>query len=131
VNLARVLEAASEVVTEDGAIAICSDLAAPPGPAMRCLSQADSAEDALRAIRRQRAVDAIPAAWLLHVLQDHTVFLLSRLDESTVEDLGMAYVSNAEDLIRLSHRFNGCITLRGAQHLAPVVDDRSAGHADE
>lgn len=130
VNLARVLEAAIEVVTDDGVIAICSDLASPPGPAMRCLAEAESPEDALRTIRRQRAADTIPAAWLLHVLQDHTVFLLSRLDETTVEDLGMAYMSNAEDLIRLSHRFNGCITLRGAQHLAPAVDDRVADLTD-
>jgi len=123
VNLARALEAASQVVTEDGAIAICSDLAAPPGPAIRCLAEADSAEDALRTLNRQRAFDAIPAAWLLHVLQDHTVFLLSRLDENTVDDLGMAYMADAEDLVRLCHRFNGCITLRGAQHLAPTVTD--------
>jgi nickel-dependent lactate racemase len=131
INLARVLEAASQVVTEDGAIAICSDLAATPGPAMRCLAESDSVEDTLRTINRQRAVDAIPAAWLLHVLQDHAVFLLSRLDENTVEDLGMAYMSDAEDLIRLSHRFNGCITLRGAQHLAPTVADATPYDPDE
>jgi len=131
VNLARVLEAASGVVTADGAVAICSDLAVPPGPAMRCLAEADSGEEALRTIRRQRAPDAMPAAWLLHVLQDHPVFLLSQLDESTVEELGMAYMSDAEDLMRLVHQFNDCITLRGAQHLAPAVDERVAGPADE
>jgi nickel-dependent lactate racemase len=131
VNVARVLEAARQVVTEDGAIAICSDLTTPPGPAMRCLAESDSTEDALRTISRQRAVDATPAAWLLHVLQDHTVFLLSRLDEHTVEDLGMAYMSDAEDLVRLSQRFNGCITLRGAQHLAPTVADPTPDHAYE
>ena len=36
-NLGRVLESASRLVEEDGAIAVCCDLAAPPGPAMQRL----------------------------------------------------------------------------------------------
>jgi hypothetical protein len=120
-NFARALAAAGRVVTEEGVIAICCDLDTPPGAALSCLAENEVAEVALRAINRQRADDALPAAWLLHILERHTVFLLSRLDEPVVEDLGMAYLANAEDLARLSLQFDSCITLRGAHHLVPTA----------
>jgi hypothetical protein len=67
------------------------------------------------------------AAWLLHVLERHPVFLLSQLEEHVVEDLGMAYLAGAEDLSRLGQQFNSCIALRGAHHLVATVAETHMG----
>jgi nickel-dependent lactate racemase len=125
-NLARALAAASRVVSDDGVIAVCCDLAAGPGPALASVVESESAELALREINQQRSFDAIPAAWLLHVLEQHTVFLLSRLDESIVQDLGLAYLADEEDLARLGQQFPSCTILRGAHQLVPNVADDPA-----
>ncbi len=122
-NLARALAAASRVASDDGVIVVCCDLAAGPGPALASVVDSESTELALREINRQRSFDAIPAAWLLHVLEQHTVFLLSRLDESIVEDLGLAYLADEEDLARLGQQFPSCTILQGAHQIAPNVAD--------
>ncbi len=120
-NFARALAAASRVVAEDGVIAVCCDLDAAPGAALSCLVEEEVSEVALREIDRERTADTLPAAWLLHVLDRHTIFLLSHLDEPIVEDLGMAYLADTEDLARLSLQFDSCIILGGAHRMVPTA----------
>ncbi len=115
-NVARAIAAASDVVAEGGAIVICTDLETAPGPALRRLSAGDDHDSALRDLRRQRTVDALPASQLLHALDHATVYLLSRLDENVVEELGVAPVSHSDEIARLSRRFDSCILLANAQY---------------
>jgi nickel-dependent lactate racemase len=116
-NMGRALEAAGRAVSEEGVVALCCDLAAAPGPALRYLPESETTEEALRGISRQRHADAVAATRLVNLLDQHPVFLLSRLDEETVEELGMACLADAEDLARLGQQFRSCIMLRGAQYL--------------
>jgi nickel-dependent lactate racemase len=125
-NVGRAIAAASRAVLDDGAIALCTDLAALPGPALSCLAQARDPADAGRQIRRQHSADAAATHELAAALSRGRVYLLSRLDESIVEDLGIAPVGAAADIARLVQRQHSCILLGNAQFAQPSVCDEVA-----
>ena len=62
---------------------------------MQRMAHASSREAALRQVGKERPADALPAAQLARALQQHKVYLLSRLDPSVVEDLDMVPVGRA------------------------------------
>src|SRR4029079_13289748 len=103
-NVARALSAALRVVSADGAIALCTELEQAPGPAMQYLASSDDRQHAVRDIIKEQPVDALPALQLLRAINHGPVYLLSRLDENLVEELGMAAISGAEQLARLARR---------------------------
>jgi nickel-dependent lactate racemase len=113
-NLGRVLEGAAGLVEEDGAIAVCCDLAAAPGPALQRLIGAPSREEAVRQIRRENPRDALPALQLARTLETNRIYLLSRLDPGLVEDLEMIPIAGPEELARLAQRNDSCLILANA-----------------
>ncbi len=122
-NVARALSAASQCVEPDGAIAVCTDLAIEPGAALRRLGGSDDRAEVLSEIRRERLPDAWPAAELAHALERGPVYLLSRLEEEVVEQLGIAPAANPEEIGRLATRYTSCLLLGNAQHAVAVVDE--------
>ena len=114
-NVGRALAAALRVVSDGGAIAICTELAVAPGPAVQGLGHADDLRSALRQIRKHRPTDALPATELAVALGRTKVYLLSRLPEDTVEELGIAAVSKPQDIVRLAQRHESCVLLNDAQ----------------
>jgi nickel-dependent lactate racemase len=118
-NFARALSSAAAVVADGGEIVLCTSLQCAPGPALRRLTEGEQNEKTLRAIRRERSPDALSAALLWEVRQRHRVYLLSELDEETVEDLGLGYVSCGEEVGHLSQHHDSCILL-GDAHRAVV-----------
>lgn len=126
-NLARALAAASRVLADGGAIALCTQLATEPGPAVRGLSQVDDLDEALKRIRREGAADTLSAIVLVRAMEQGKVYLLSQLDESLVENLGVAPISDAADIGRLARRHPSCIVLANAQYVLPVVRDEVDG----
>jgi nickel-dependent lactate racemase len=120
-NFARALSAAMRVVNADGAIVVCTDLELPPGPAMQYLASSDDREHAVRDIIKEQPPDALPAMQLMHALEKGPVYLLSRLDESQVEDLGMAAISDPQQVARLIRRAKSCIVLADAQFCVPTA----------
>jgi nickel-dependent lactate racemase len=121
-NVGRALASASRVVAQGGAIALCTRLAAEPGPAVASLAQADDLEAAKKRIRREAATDALAATEILRAMEQGKVYLLSRLDESLVEDLGLAPMTEPEDVERLARRHESCIVLANAQYVVPSVE---------
>jgi nickel-dependent lactate racemase len=123
-NVGRALAAALRVVADDGAIALCTDLNAGPGPALQRLAGADDLGAALRHIRKERPDDTVPATELGEALRRAKVYLLSRLDHALVEDLGVAPVSEPDDIARLARRHRSCILLSDAQYAVatPLVN---------
>lgn len=120
-NLGRALEAALAVVAEEGAIALCTDLATKPGPALRVLAAAADAEEAQSRLRKLHSADAPLARLLLDALDRSTVYLLSRLDEELVSPLGFAPVADAAEIARLATHHASCILLPDAQFARPFV----------
>lgn len=115
-NFGRALFAATQAVNDNGSIAICTSLRCRPGAALQRLAGMRDSESLLHELRRDRSVDATPAALLAEALERYQVFLLSDLDEESVEDLGVGHVGNSEQLERLSRQFDSCIVLGNAQH---------------
>ncbi len=120
-NLGRALQIAGSFVEDGGAIAVCCDLSTRPGPAMQHLASESSRAESMRQVSRHRPVDALPAALLAHALDRNKVYLLSRLDPSTVEDLNMVPLEKPEELSRLARQYSSCTLLSNAQYVVPHV----------
>jgi lactate racemase len=120
-NLGRALDTAGRFADEDGEIAICCDLAAAPGPAVRHLASTGSREAAVKHIGKERPVDAIPAAQIAYALDHNKVYLLSRLEASVVEDLDMVPIGGPEELMRLVRRHPACVLVSNAHRVTAVA----------
>jgi nickel-dependent lactate racemase len=118
-HLGQCLAAAGALVEDGGAIAVCSTLAAPPGPGVLQLAGARSDEGVLRKLERDRPEDMLPATQLVESLRRASVYLLSRLDQALVEDLNMAAIADAAEFSRLVRQHESCILLANA-HRAMV-----------
>ena len=108
---------------ENGAIAVCCDLSAAPGPALQRLIAAPSREEAVRQICCGNPRDALPALQLARTLETCRVFLLSRLDPGLVEDLEMIPIEGPEELVRLTRRNRSCLVLADAMHAMVHVEN--------
>lgn len=126
-NVGRAVAAAASLVDEGGAIAICSTLAAEPGPAVQLLADMADLEDALRRIRREKPDDILPATQLIRTLRQARIYLLSDLDPDLVEQLSMVPFDSADELSRLSHRYRSCIVLANAPYASVRVQAGSNG----
>jgi nickel-dependent lactate racemase len=130
-NVGRALQVAEGFVEEDGAIAVCCDLAARPGPALRHMAHAQWRESALRHVDRQPPIDAVPAAQLAHTLSRYKVYLLSRLDPSVVEELDVIPVGGPDELLRLGRQHASCVLLSNAPYVTPIVAERMKDEENE
>jgi lactate racemase len=131
-NVGRALQAAGSFVEEGGSIALCTDLAASPGPALQQLAGTSSLEAALRQLGKERPVDALPAALLAHALQRGKVYLLSRLDSSLVEDLDVVPLAGPQELARLARQHRSGVVLANAPYVTAVAgNDESRMTHDE
>jgi len=115
-NVGRALNAATELVEDGGSVAVCCDLSTLPGAAMQRLIGSESHRAALRRIRKDRPEDALPAVQLARAMDRGKVYLLSRLEESVVEDLDVIPIGNGAELARLVRRHTSCILLSNAQY---------------
>jgi nickel-dependent lactate racemase len=125
-SFARAIAAASRAVADDGAIALCTDLEAPPGPALEWIGRSRDLPDAMRHIRKEHSADAAAAHELGKALKRVRVYLLSQLDEDVVEELGMAPISAASEIGRLAQRHSSCIVLGNAQFAEPTAIENAA-----
>jgi nickel-dependent lactate racemase len=114
-NVGRAIAAALRVVTEGGAVVLCTDLETKPGPAVQGLAEAESLAAALRMIGKLRPADTIAATELGTALERARVYLLSKLDTTFVEELGVAPIESPKDVARLALRSESCIVLANAQ----------------
>jgi nickel-dependent lactate racemase len=121
-QIARVLAVASEVVVEGGTIVLWTGLSADPGPALKSLGYLEASEDEQRlALLKQRSADATAAMVIGDTLQRFRVFLRSKLDDGTVEELGIASLHNVHELQRLVDRAASCLVIGSAQHAGVLL----------
>ncbi len=123
-NVARAIYGAQRAVARDGTIVVCSQLSDPPGRALKRLRGPNRAAETLaKQLAHDLADDALAAAVILEAVQDYHVYLLSKLDSGTIEELGMGAVENAEQLERLIAQHGSCLILGSAQHRLVHVAD--------
>ena len=123
-DVGRALAAAVPLVEDGGAIALCCELTEEPGPAVRHLADSPSRQAAVQQIRDECPDDALAAVQLAAAMEQADVYLLSRLDESLVEQLQMAPLAKPQEVVRLARRFDSCIVLGNAHRArVTVVED--------
>jgi hypothetical protein len=115
-NVGRALATAERLVTEDGAVAICSNLEQPPGESLGRLIGSTDLAATERRILRDRAEDSWAAWQLARALQRGPVYFLSQLDAETVEDMGLAPMADVAELARLASRHDSVVVLPDSQH---------------
>jgi len=122
-NVARAVAAANNVVREGGAIVVCTELTDAPGPALARLASARDPQAAVRKIRKEHLVDAPAALQIAAVQQRSRLYLLSRLDDAAVEELGIAAVGDSRQLARLVEQYESCLVLGNAHHAVATVNE--------
>ena len=122
-HFARALAAALPLVDSGGAIAICSGLDAPLGPALQSLCDAPSPHDALHRIAKRHPDDLLPAQALVQALESNRVYLLSGLAAAAVEQLSMVPLAGPDELLRLARRYDEAIVLNNGPLARVVVGD--------
>lgn len=120
-DFGRALNGALQVVDDGGAIALCTELSEPPGKALEALARIEDRDVAAAEIRKARPLDAFAALLLDRAQRRVRVYLLSKLDATVVEELGMAPIDAPADVERLATRRRSCIVLCDAQYAAPRV----------
>jgi nickel-dependent lactate racemase len=122
-NIGRALAVAERIVDEGGAVAICSDLEAPPGKALSELIGNTNWQKLEKAVHHESAPDSLTAWHLLRALQRGPVYFLSELDDELVEDMGLAPIASLDQLARLVRQHASCIIIDDAQYAVAKVAD--------
>jgi nickel-dependent lactate racemase len=120
-NVARALAASDGVVTAGGAVAVCTDLDALPGPALARLAGDWDWAKAKRRAAKEESIDGWIVRQLANALERGPVYLLSQLEGDAVEEMGLAPVADLDELNRLVGRHESCIVLDDAQHILATV----------
>ena len=116
-SVARVLAAASPLVSPDGALIVCTELSQRPGPALRRLNNPNRSEDDLaKKLSSDASDDALAAAVLLRSLEASHIYLLSDLPTEVVESLGMGAIQNLHQAEHVIHDRASCLVIGSAQH---------------
>jgi hypothetical protein len=121
-NVGRALATAEQLVAEGGAVAICTNLDEPPGESLGRLIGSPDLADTERRLLRDHAEDSWPAWQIARALQRGPVYLLSQLDQETVEDMGLAPMADVAELKRLAGRHESVVLLRDSQHAVAAVE---------
>ena len=88
---------------------------------VRAAGAAENLEQAQRRLQKQKPVDTAAAEQWAQALSRARVYLLSRLDEEQVEQLGAAHVAGPVEIGRLIERTESCVLLANAQYALPTA----------
>lgn len=122
-TLVQSLSDAVALVEPDGAAVILSNISAEPGPALQALIDAQDLNETLQAIRDSKLEDAQTATRLAELVEHRRIYLMSGLDEQTVEDLRMTPIGSESEIIRLSERFRSALVLEGVPFVTVGIID--------
>jgi hypothetical protein len=114
-NIARAVFAARQLVCNGGTIAVCSELADLPPPAVSQLGSPEPAKKTLRRLEKDESRFALPATVLLQSASEGRLLLLSKLRRETVEELGLGALDDPSAVQRLIGQHRRCVVLSGAQ----------------
>ena len=150
-QVARALDAALQVVADDGTILLCCELSGPTGPALRQLAADYQQEDEVPSFtddvfNEARALDddeeqpeqddtdeqadfsddLLLAGVLQRALRDHRVYLYSDLNEDEVSALGLIHVTHTHEIANLCRRHGAYLILPDAEYVQPRLEVEAA-----
>lgn len=124
-DLAAGLATASGLVRRGGKIVVLSRVDGPLGPASRRLADLDDpSRGGVKALRgAESEPDYLTARTIAEALSWADVFLLSNLDEDTVDDLSMIALGSPEEARRLASKSPSCIVVNRAERTKAEAGD--------
>lgn len=123
-EIGAALAVARDLVIRDGRIIVLSSVQAPLGPGLEMLRASRSAKTALQLLRKESPPDLVPATQIAAAADWANVSLLSRLEESLVEELLLAPLSSAVEAERLIALTDDVVLInRGDQVHGEIVAD--------
>ena len=122
-HIGAALEAASRLVVREGRIIVLSDIAGEPGPGIELLRSGRSAKAALKPLRMESPPDLVAASQIAAAADWASVYLLSQLSSTLVEDCFMTPLESEGEVTRLLASCDGCIVIAGAQHAYTEILD--------
>ena len=103
-------------------MAVCTSLKQRVGKSLTRLRGAGDMDEVRRRLGKDGHADTQAARALADALERGPVFLMSRLGDEVVEDLGMAPIAGVGELQRLADRFERVLLLEHAQHIEIAAD---------
>ncbi len=120
-NVGHALKMALPLVNDGGAVALCTELDSPLGPALRLIADAGDLESATPRLRKLRSPDAEVARLLVESQERMRIYLLSNLGEDVVESVGFGYIQSPTEISRLATHHESCILLPDAHYGRPLT----------
>lgn len=121
-NVGRALELADRFVAPGGVVALWTELDEPIGESLGRLLDADDRDQVASQVSEDSGSEAWAAWQILQSLDRGPLFFHSRLPEGKIEDLGLAPITSAAELLRLADRQGTCLLLDDAQHVRLAID---------
>ncbi len=116
-TVAHVLSIAGAAAQDGGGVLVVSELETPPGMALSRLGTAEDAAQLLPELRKDPSPDGVTALEMARALARGPVYLRSRLDAESVEELNIVPLTSDTQIARLVARYASCIILGNAQHI--------------
>ncbi len=115
--LGSALHTARTLVERGGRIILLTDLSADPGPGIQMIREHRSARSALQPLRALGPEDLQAATQLASAADWASVYLLSNLDATLVEELFCTPLESESELGRLLETIDDCTILGAAQYV--------------
>jgi len=128
--LGRALLMAQTMVTDGGAIAVRTQIADEPPETIARLGRDANHEASLHRLYEDHSCDAVTASFLVRAMQQARVYLLSQVDETVIEDLGITPLSEPKQIQRLIKRCTSAVLLYGGKYIQPAMDDMHNNRQD-
>lgn len=122
-QVGQALETAKTLVERGGRIVLLTDLSAEPGPGVQVIREHRSARSALQPLRALQPEDLLAATQLASAADWASVYLLSRLETTLVEELFCTPLESETELERLLNQVSECTILSAAQYIHGEIGD--------
>ena len=124
-DFVRAVAAAARVTQPDATICVVGNLTKPPGLVTTRWRQGVPLEPLLREAAESSdpaiVADALATRLLARALGERRLVILSRLDETAVEDLGFGFASEMDVIERLANRAEHVVVLHEADRMLPLL----------
>lgn len=115
-SAAHALQVADELVGNEGAIALWTDIDQPIGKSLGRLLDNDDYDRVAHDLSEDSGSEAWAAWQILQARERGSIFFRSQLNDEIVEELGLAPLHDLEELQRLIDRRETVILVKEAQH---------------
>ncbi len=115
-QIARALNHVDALLNAGGAVALCTDMSEELEPALASVLSSGDVDQALADLEGDASEDAAIVRQLLSATERGPVYLMSRLSDDWVEDIGWAPLAGQSELDRLIQQRPRLAVVEGAQH---------------